>query len=296
MSVLSRTLPRIYVLLFSLLACLQAWPAAASDFGHGILWEISKPGIHHSYVFGTIHSDDPRVTRLPQAVEQAFAYARSFSAELDMNDDTMRRTEQAMLLPPGSKLQQLIGPERFQKCVALMADYDVPQSMVMRMRPWAVALQLNMPKPQNGEFLDLILYQRAVARSMPVYGLETMAEQTAVFDNMPLTQQVELLDQAIANYASMPAMIQSLIDLYLARDLAGLQAINDQQMQSADAKLAASVEQRLILTRNHRMVLRMQPRLQEGYAFIAVGALHLPGEQGILSLLKQEGYLVRYVY
>ncbi|MEJ2452394.1 MAG: TraB/GumN family protein [Gammaproteobacteria bacterium] len=94
----------------------------------------------------------------------------------------------------------------------------------------------------------------------------------------------------------MPAFLQSLIDLYLARDLAGLEAINNQQLQSADAKLAADVEQRLILTRNHRMVMRMQARLQEGYAFIAVGALHLPGEQGILKLLEEHGYLVKYVY
>ncbi|MEJ2452395.1 MAG: TraB/GumN family protein [Gammaproteobacteria bacterium] len=149
MSALSRTWPRIYVLLFSLLSSLQVWPAAASEFKHGILWEISKPGIHHSYVFGTIHSDDPRVTRLPQAVELAFDYSHSFTGELDMSDQSMRRTEQAMLLPAGSSLEKLIGPERYRKCVALMADYGVPRSVVSRMRPWAVALQLNMPKPQN---------------------------------------------------------------------------------------------------------------------------------------------------
>jgi uncharacterized protein YbaP (TraB family) len=296
MSVLPRTRPRFFGLLLLLLGCLQAWPASASDFKHGILWEISKPGIHHSYVFGTIHSDDPRVTRLPQAVELAFAYSRSFTGELDLSDDSILRTEQDMLLPSGSNLEQIIGTERYRKCVALMADYGVPQDTLRLMRPWAVALQLNMPKSQSDQFLDRILYQRAVARGLPVYGLESIPEQIAVFDKMPLPQQIDLLDQAIANYASMPAFIQSLIDLYLARDLSGLQAINNQQMQSADAELAANVEQRLILTRNHRMVMRMQARLTEGYAFIAVGALHLPGEQGILNLLEQQGYLVKYVY
>jgi len=296
MSVLFRMRTYIYLLLLAQLSCLQAWPVLAAEYKHGLLWEISKPGIHHSFVFGTVHSDDQRVTRLPQAVELAFTYARSFSGELDMSDVSMLRTEKAMLLPEGSDLQQLIGPERFRKCVLLMADYDVPESVLMRMRPWAVALQLNMPRSQGGEFLDRILYQRAVARGLPVYGLETIPEQIAVFDSMPLNQQIELLDQALANFASMPAMIQSVIDLYQARDLAGLQAINDQQMQPSDAKFADEVEQRLIIRRNHRMVQRMQARLQEGYAFIAVGALHLPGEQGILNLLEQQGYLVKYVY
>lgn len=296
MSVLIRSRQHIYALLLTVFGSLQAWPAVASDFDHGVLWEISKPGIHRSYVFGTIHSDDPRITRLPTAVQQAFAYARSFTGEMDLSKTSMLRTEQAMLLPQGDDLEKQIGTERFRQCVAMMADYGVAESRVRRMRPWAVAVQLNMPVPRNDLFLDRILYRQAVARGIPVYGLESIAEQIGVFDKMPQSQQMELLDQALANHASMPAMIQTLIDLYLARNLAGLQEINDQQLQTGDVKLAKSVEQRLILSRNHRMVMRMQPRLREGYAFIAVGVLHLPGKQGILNLLQQQGYLVKNVY
>ena len=120
--------------------------------------------------------------------------------------------------------------------------------------------------------------------------------RVAVFDKLPVEQQLMLLDQAIANYDNTPAFIDSLIDLYLARDLAGMQSINNDQLQQGDANLAAEVEQRLIVARNHRMVERMQPRLEEGRAFIAVGALHLPGKEGILNLLEQQGYLVKYVY
>ena len=105
-----------------------------------------------------------------------------------------------------------------------------------------------------------------------------------------------LLDEAITNHRETPALIDTLIDLYLARDLAGMQAINDDQMQKGDTQLAAKVDQRLIIMRNYRMAERMQARLDEGHAFIAVGALHLPGKQGILNLLEQQGYLVNYVY
>jgi uncharacterized protein YbaP (TraB family) len=287
---------RICTLIVSVFVFVLAVPAWADEFDHGVLWAISKPGIPVSYLLGTIHSDDPRVTRLPSAVVQAFAKSRSFTGELDMSMDSLAQTQRAMLLPKSQTLHALIGDARYQKCVKFMADYAVPAEVVDRMKPWAIALQLNMPKPVTDRFLDLTLYQQAVARGLPVYALETISEQVAVFDKLPGEQQNILLDQAIANYENTPALIDSLIDLYLARDLAGMQSINDDQLQQGDAVLAAEVEQRLIVTRNHRMVARMQPRLQEGRAFIAVGALHLPGKEGILNLLEQQGYLVKYVY
>lgn len=287
---------RIYSVLFATLLVVLALPAHSREFSQGILWQISKPGIYPSYLFGTIHSDDPRVTRLPPAVAQAFANSKSFTGELDMSADSLAKTQKAMMLPAGHTLQNVIGKMRYQKCVKLLADYGVPGYVVNKMKPWAVALQLNMPKPITNRFLDLILYQRAVARGLPVYGLETISEQVAVFDKLPVAQQIVLLDEAIANYEGSAALIDTLIDLYLARDLAGLQTINNRQLQQGDTHLAAEVQQRLIVARNLRMVARMQPRLREGHAFIAVGALHLPGKQGILHLLEEEGYLVKYVY
>lgn len=287
---------RGYILCLGMLLAILALPAWGSEFSHGVLWEISKPGIYPSYLLGTIHSDDPRVTRLPPAVARAFAKSRSFTGELDMSANSMAQTENAVLLPADRTLHGLLGPVRYQKCVKLMADYGVPASVVDRMKPWAIAVQLNMPKPVTDRFLDLILYQQAVARSLPVYALETVAEQIAVFDKLPQSQQIVLLDEAIANYENSAALIDTLIDLYLARDLAGMQSINNNQLQHGDAQLANAVEQRLIIARNQRMVSRMQARLREGHAFIAVGALHLPGKQGILNLLEQQGYQVKYVY
>lgn len=289
--------PKLFcTLLLGACIFMQAVPAWSGDFTHGVLWAISKPGIHVSYLLGTIHSDDPRVTRLPEAVIQAFAKSSSFTGELDMSADSLARTQQAMLLPDDTLLESVVGQARYEQCVKLMAGYGVPASVVNRMKPWAVALQLNMPKPGTARFMDLNLYEQAVARGLPVYGLETIPEQTAVFDKLPVAQQIVLLDEAIANHRETAALIDTLIDLYLARDLAGMQAINDDQMRQGDTNLAAKVEQRLIVMRNHRMVKRMQSQLKQGHAFIAVGALHLPGREGILNLLEQQGYLVRYVY
>jgi uncharacterized protein YbaP (TraB family) len=229
-------------------------------------------------------------------VSQAFASSHSFTGELDMSHASMEQTQRAMLLTSGQSLEAIIGPERFHKCVKLMADYGVPEPIVKLMKPWAIALQLSMPKPMSDRFLDLSLYQQARDRGLRVYALETISEQIAVFDKLAIEQQLILLDEAIANYADSSALIDSLIDLYLARDLAGLEAINNEQMQKGDEGLATQIEQRLIVLRNQRMVERMQAQLREGHAFIAVGALHLPGKTGILNLLEQQGYLVKYLY
>ena len=72
-------------------------------------------------------------------------------------------------------------------------------------------------------------------------------------------------------------------------------AVNEAAMASGDQHLAREFQRRLIVDRNQRMAERMEPWLKQGGAFIAVGALHLPGEQGLIRLLRQRGYSVRVV-
>ena len=82
----------------------------------------------------------------------------------------------------------------------------------------------------------------------------------------------------------------------MARDLAQMVALNQKYMQIGDRKLADKLMDSLIYERNLRMVQRMRPRLKDGNAFVAIGALHLPGEKGVLRLLQNRGYTVSVVY
>ena len=83
---------------------------------------------------------------------------------------------------------------------------------------------------------------------------------------------------------------------WLQRDLARLVAINSAALRDSDPQLATLFNQRIILDRNRRMAERLESRLHEGGRFIAVGALHLPGEQGLLELLEQRGYRLTRLY
>ena len=288
---LNKNVLLVWLLLTSL--SMNAW---ADSSENGILWEVSKSGLQSSYLLGTIHSDDPLVTTLPAKVSNALQQSSSFTAELDLDILQMLQAQMQMLLPENTSLQSVIGEQRYKKAVGLMTSHGVPEAMLSKMKPWAVAAQLSMPKPKSGIFLDLKLYQMAQVQGKKIYGLETVTEQLSIFDNMTKSQQLAMLDQAMKDYALMPGKINTLIKLYVKRDLNGMKRFSDDEMKKMDSSLSSIMEDKLINERNHRMVKRMQPQLTLGKAFIAVGALHLPGEQGILVLLEKQGYKVSVIY
>lgn len=262
----------------------------------GLLWRIERADLRPSYIFGTIHSDDPRVLQLPGVITQKLKEADSFVAELKLDTASTRAASRLMFLPPGQTLESLIGRPRYQKCIELLSRFDIPAAAVQRMKPWAVMIILSMPKPESGTVLDERLYQQAQSQGKKTYGLETNREQVAIFESFSLPQQIVMLDDAIKEFDQLPTIFEQLVRFYLQRDLTGLERISDKYMLQGDRKIAQSFKQRALLERNHRMVRRMKSRLQEGNSFIAVGALHLPGEEGILRLLQKEGYRVTPVY
>ncbi len=294
MNIMSRFSPVIRVITLVLFGI--STPIQAGEFDKGLLWQISGKHNDASFLFGTVHSDDPSVTTLPVQVQSAMQQARHFCAELDLNMSTMLQAQVKMMLPADKQLQDLIGQRNFRQSVNLMANYGVPEMIVGRMKPWAVAAQLMMPVPQTNVFLDLKLYQQAQSRGIPTCGLEQVEEQLAVFENMSVAQQINFLEQAIREYAELPVAINTMLNLYRNRDLAGLQAFSDRQMQKTDKSLASYMEKNLINNRNYLMVDRMKPHMVNGKAFFAVGALHLPGEHGILNILKKQGYQLQRLY
>ena len=272
------------------------YQAAWATDERGILWRIEGAAVQPSYLLGTIHSDDARITALPAAIAQIFQQTDSFSGEIAMDLPNLMQASQASLLTEGENLEQLISPGLYQQTVQLLATYGVPETVVQRMKPWAAAATLSLPRPQTGLFLDMLLYTQAAAQGKQVYGLETVSEQVGAMEAMPQDLQIAMLRDAVAQHDQMEQIIEQLITAYLQRDLRTLQAISDTAMQQGDARVAKLFNSEVVINRNRRMLERMQPRLQEGNAFIAVGALHLPGEEGLLKQLRHKGYRVSPVY
>ena len=281
------------IFLFFLMA---AFSQAGTDKSHGLLWEVSKPGKPSSYLFGTIHSEAPEVVKLARPVKEAFDASRSVILEMLMDMDAMMYSSTAMLMTDGRSLSELVGRRLFTQAAAATRSRGIPEVVLERMKPWAVAVTLSMPAPETGQVLDMVLYQDALKDGKQVYGLETIREQLDVFELMPEADQVELLKDALASFPEIDAMHAELLAAYRKRDLDGLMAISEASMQAGNQRLAEDFQQRLINDRNLRMYERMQQYLQQGGAFVAVGALHLPGKEGVLQLLEKGGYTIRRVY
>jgi uncharacterized protein YbaP (TraB family) len=262
----------------------------------GILWRIDGAAAQPSYLLGTIHSDDARITTLPVTISNIFQQADSFSGEIDMDLPNLMQASQATLLPDGESLQQLLDSTLYQQTVQLLAAYGMPELVVQRMKPWAAAATLSLPRPQTGLFLDILLYTQAAAQGKRVYGLETVSEQVGAMETIPRDLQITMLRDAVAQHDQLDQIIEALINAYLQRDLNALQSISDKAMQQGDERVAELFTSQVVVNRNRRMLQRMQPRLGEGNAFIAVGALHLPGKDGLLNLLRNMGYRISPVY
>ena len=291
-----RRLNPAMLLAMALFFLLAAMTQADTDRSHGLLWEISKAGQVPSHLFGTIHSEDPGVVALPAPVRQAFDASDSVVVEMLMDTEAMMYSSTAMLMLDGRSLSDVLGMPLYKQVSEAIASRGIPELVLNRMKPWAAAVTLSTPALETGQVLDLVLYQEALQQEKAVHGLETIQEQLDLFDSMPESDQVTLLRDAVDNLPELDAMNAELLATYKQRDLAGLMAINEASMQTGDQRLAQDFQQRVIEDRNHRMAERMQPYLRQGRAFVAVGALHLPGEEGLLNLLEQQGYTVRRVY
>ena len=268
-----------------------------ADSGKGLLWEISGMQLKQpSYLFGTIHSDKAEVIKLPEKVEKIFNQSDSFSAEVNLDVLSVIQMSQSMMLKDNQKLKSLISTKQYQTSVELMTQRGIPEMIINRMAPWAVAITISLPKQESDIVLDMKLYLDAQKQGKAVYGLETVAEQLFAFNNMPIDDQVKMLEQAIEQHHLLPAMYKELFTAYLERDLGKLQKLEMKYKDEKNSLLDDYLTKELIIKRNYRMQDRMMERLIEGNAFVAVGALHLPGKEGLISLLRKRGFTVRPVY
>jgi uncharacterized protein len=269
-------------------------PAAAKTSAalsrSGLLWRIHTAGKQPSYLLGTIHSTDPRVTQLRSSVAAALDGSDRFVMEMKMDTQAFMQFGASMMLGPDSDLESLLGRPLFDQVLQAMKTYGMPETVVRQLKPWAVVAMLSMPKPEGGLILDMVLYQRAAGQGKPTSGLESAAEQLAVFEGLSLHDQIELLKMTLKSLPSQPQMFEQLIEAYAADDLdriIGIARSDPEQSRSAAGRRFMT---RLNDDRNRRMVRRIVPYLEQGNSFIAVGALHLAGPRGILALLRQKGY------
>ncbi|MDZ7788333.1 MAG: TraB/GumN family protein [Halofilum sp. (in: g-proteobacteria)] len=284
---------RLALLLVCLL--LPAGGSAAPVHADGVLWEVQGPGeTQPSHVFGTIHSDDPRVLDLDPAIERAFRSSRQYAFELDFDADIRQTMAQAMFDRAPPTLEEQLGDDDWRRARSAAQARGVPVNALQSMEPWALAITISLPPMDPAATLDRVLFQRASDLGRPVHGLETAKEQLSLFDDLPEHDQLDLLRATLdlAEQEALAPMFESLTAAWLRGDLAALMEISESNPMLPDGERNDAFTKKVVDERNERMVERMQPLIERGGAFVAVGALHLPGERGVLRLLEEAGYTV----
>ncbi|MEQ8233707.1 MAG: TraB/GumN family protein [Gammaproteobacteria bacterium] len=259
---------------------------------HGLLWRVTAPGGATSTVLGTMHVADPRVLAVLEVARRQLEAAETFVMEVVLDPQALASLQAAMFYADGESLRERIGTALFERVRAAMREYGLSGETVARMKPWAAFLTLSQPAGEVGAALDLLLMLEAQAAGKAVVGLETVAEQVALFAALGEEEQIAFLREIACYHAVFQAEIEEMVERYAARDLAGLVALS---LRHVGAHNEAFVEA-LVWKRNARMLERLAPLLEAGGAFVAVGALHLPGPRGLLQALEGDGYTVEMIY
>lgn len=285
----------LYLTLTVLLGLPSGLALATDGIDRGLLWRVEHPdATEPSYVFGTIHSARDAVVDLPDAVAAAFDSAERYRFELDFSKVDQATAMQHMMYGDGNTLPETLNDDLWERTRDAAMQRGIPESSLKRLKPWAVALTLSIPRQNPTQTLDYQLYERARAQNKPVAGLETMTEQMAIFDDLDTSLQIEFLRNTVRYHEQdqLEPLFDELIDLYLDADLAGMVEVGEEHPGLGSADDQEAFMQRLVEERNRIMVTRMDSALRQGGTFVAIGALHLPGEDGIIGRLEEQGYTV----
>jgi uncharacterized protein YbaP (TraB family) len=258
-----------------------------------LFWSIHKDGQTSGYLLGTIHSEDPRVLDFSEDFLGQLGANKVFAMEMVPDLFTLERLMGYMHYPPGQSLESVIGIERFKALEQALSSYQLPADFISRMKPWAAMMTLSTPPPKTGFFMDLSLSLRASGYGLKVVGLETLEQQLSFLENMPLEMQLSLLDQAIAEFGKVNDVHDQMVQTYLENNLVSLQALSDEQLEMVGKRASEYFIESGINERNHRMAETLLNQLKNQTVFTAVGALHLPGDEGLINILRQHGYVLR---
>jgi len=255
----------------------------------GLLWEVRSPNGAVGHLYGTIHLADAKVTALSPQLQRILDASARFGMEVLFDAATLTTLAQSMWATDGGGLADALDGSLYARTVELLAPYGIDRATAAALKPWAAYTTLSLPPTQDGPPLDLKLMTIAQQAGKPLFGIETLTEQLAVFETLGVGDQIALLQETVCHYDAQQRDMQRLIAAYARRDLAALHREALRYESPAQARLMAT----LLDARNARMAERLLPRFAEPGTFAAVGALHLPGSGGLLERFVAAGFRVR---
>lgn len=264
--------------------------------GQSLLWKVAGGGLSQpSYLYGTMHSKSKKVFSFSETVLDKFEAADAFAAELSLDSASMIQAAQKMMVPENQSLHKLLRKKDYKLVdKTLQAELGFPLEAFDRYQPIFVMTTLQQTELVNGEMpaaLDQYLYDKARKAGKKVYGVETIEEQSAALGSMPVKEQAKMLVKAVKSLEKdrdkAKKENERMLDYYLKGDLNGLLSLfNDGE------QMPAKMKDELLDKRNLVMADRIEPLVRKHSAFIAIGAAHFPGNNGLIELLRKKGFTV----
>lgn len=280
----------------SLALALNSCSGKKTNQDQSLLWQISGNGLEKpSWLFGTIHLLCPDDFELKQKVTDALGKSEQLVLELDFDEPGLIASLQKyMYLPDSIKASDYLNDEEYTIVENYFSDsLGMSFMMMKRIKPFfLISFTLF-------DFLDCApvsmeekLTQEARSEGYEVYGLETIEEQVGFIDDISIEMQAKMLLESITEYNEMKTMFDEMILSYTSENINKLNEL----MQEYMSEEYAEVELGLLIKRNHKWIGSVKKFMHDRPSFIAVGAGHLIGEEGLISLLRKQGYTVEAVH
>lgn len=277
--------------LLSSIALIIACSVPANAAEKGLLWKAEAPGGKVSYVFGTMHSDDARVNDFSPKLQKAFTDSAVFMME------TLPPEDISVYFMKNQSLRDLLTEPELQQLMQLADFHAMHTDAATHMKPWLLAMVFDLPKPQSPYTQDVQLYSKAQEMSKQIVGLEDTEEHFGMLDSFSQKDQLTMLRAVLKrSQEAKEKDFDALLTAYLAGDTAKIATLDDQITGGMLPKnLWARMRVKLIDERNVRMAERIASEAADNQTFVAVGASHLPGKDGLLARLRGAGYKISVV-
>jgi len=277
------------------LACAQDGVKKENE-NNTLLWKISGNGLEKpSYLFGTIHMLCAEDAMLSDSLKMAIRTCDEVYLEVDIsNIFEMIGVLGQMKMRDDTTLADLLSKEDYEKVKEFFEEKSplLPFSILETFKPILAASTLagSSLDCESMTAMEQMITEEAESKSKEIKGLETMAYQAGILDSIPYKLQALELVKYIDNFKNNKGEdkeFDELIDAYKKQDLVKLEEL----MKKSDVGVNSYTEL-LLYRRNRNWVQKLKTLFPERSLVIAVGAGHLPGDQGVISLLRKEGFKV----
>lgn len=268
-------------------------PAAATP---SFLWKATR-GQGVLYLVGSVHLLSEHYYPLSPALDAAFKESDLLVEEVDLGEMASVESQAQLLmrglLPGGQSLDTVVSLSTVALVSKHITDLGLPVEPLKRFKPWALALTLLGIEWQKAGFdpalgLDKHFYDLARAEGKQVQGLETIDFQISRFDQMTMAEQDRLLVSTLKELDTQKASVTILADAWKAGDEATVERI-----VLLDLRQEPGMYQQLLVERNRNWIPKIDALFtRPGRAFVLVGAAHLVGPDGLLSMLRAKSYSV----